>query len=75
MSLPPDRQPEPSPVAYVVAIMNRAGRYYTIGMRAYYFAVPLVFWLFSPVLMVASTLVLIPVLYFNDRAPRVVLEK
>ncbi len=69
MNLPAEMQPEPSPEAYVVALMNRAGSYYTIGMRAYYFAVPLVFWLFGPLLVVVSTFILIPVLYINDKAP------
>jgi uncharacterized membrane protein len=39
-------------------------------MRAYYFAVPLVFWLFSPLLMVGATIVLLGVLYANDRIPQ-----
>lgn len=51
--------------------LNRAGRYYGIGMRAYFFAVPLVFWLFGPHLMVLATLVLIVVLYHIDRSPHV----
>jgi uncharacterized membrane protein len=54
----------------VAVHLNRAGYYYSIGMRAYYFAVPLVFWLFGPILMLAATLVLIAVLYHIDRAPQ-----
>jgi uncharacterized membrane protein len=54
----------------VVAQLNRAGVFYRIGMRAYYFTVPLLFWLFGPVLLVASTVVLITFLYHLDRAPR-----
>jgi uncharacterized membrane protein len=50
--------------------LNRAGYYYSIGMRAYYFAVPLVFWLFGPLFMLAAALVLIAVLYHVDRAPQ-----
>jgi uncharacterized membrane protein len=50
--------------------LNRAGYYYSIGMRAYYYAVPLVFWLFGPHFMLAATMVLIAVLYHIDRAPR-----
>ena len=50
--------------------LNRAGNYYSIGMRAYYFAVPLVFWLFGPQFMVLATLVLIAVLYHIDRVPK-----
>ncbi|MEJ2508852.1 MAG: DUF599 domain-containing protein [Gammaproteobacteria bacterium] len=50
--------------------LNRAGSYYSIGMRAYYFSVPLVFWLFGPHLMVMAALILIAVLYHIDRAPK-----
>jgi uncharacterized membrane protein len=50
--------------------LNRAGNFYSIGMRAYYFAVPLVFWLFGPQFMVLATLVLIAVLYHIDRMPK-----
>lgn len=53
---------------YVAAYLNRAGRYYSMGMRAYYFLLPLVFWLFGPHLMVGATLVLVFVLYHLDRA-------
>ncbi len=55
--------------AHVAAHLNRAGRFYSIGMRAFYFTVPLVFWLFGPHLMLAATLGLIVVLYYLDRAP------
>lgn len=54
---------------HVGAHLNRAGKYYSIGMRAFYFAVPLVFWLFSPIFMLAATAVLISVLFHIDRAP------
>ncbi len=52
----------------VAAHLNRAGRFYSTGMRAYYFSVPLVFWLFGPHLMVLATAGLIVVLYRLDRA-------
>lgn len=54
----------------VAVLLNRAGYSYSLGMRAYYFAVPLVFWLFGPHFLVAATVVLIAVLYHIDRAPR-----
>lgn len=57
--------------SHVALHLNRAGKFYSIGMRAYYFSVPLVFWLFGPHFMMASTLLLIFVLYFLDRAPKV----
>lgn len=39
-------------------------------MRAYYFLVPLVFWLFGPDLMLLATGVLLFVLYRLGRAPK-----
>lgn len=54
---------------HVAIHLNRAGGHYSIGMRAFYFAVPLVFWLFGPLFMLAATLVLLVVLYRHDRAP------
>ena len=50
--------------------LNRAGNYYSLGMRAYYFSGPLVFWLFGPHFMLAATVVLIAVLYHVDRTPK-----
>jgi uncharacterized membrane protein len=59
---------------HVAIHLNRAGKFYSIGMRAYYFAVPLVFWLFGPHLMILSTLALVLTLYRLDRAPKILAE-
>lgn len=56
---------------HVAEHLNRAGKYYSIGMRAFYFIVPVVFWLFGPHFMLAATVGLIAVLYHVDRAPKV----
>jgi uncharacterized membrane protein len=60
--------------AHVAVHLNRAGRFYSLGMRAYYFAVPLLFWIFGPLFMLAATVGLILVLYRLDRAPKVLAE-
>jgi uncharacterized membrane protein len=54
---------------HVAELLNRGGRYYSIGQRAFYFLVPLVFWLFGPHLMAVATVGLIAMLYQVDRAP------
>lgn len=59
---------------HVAAHLNSAGSYYSIGMRAYYFTVPLVFWLFGPHFMLTATCILIPVLYKLDRAPKILAD-
>ena len=53
---------------YVADFLNRAAHYYSVGMRAYYFTLPLMFWLFGPHLMVICSLVLVFVLFRLDRA-------
>lgn len=57
--------------ASVAVHLNRAGRFYSLGMRAYYLAVPLLFWLFGPLFLLLSTGGLILVLLRLDRAPAV----
>lgn len=59
---------------HVAVHLNRAGHFYSVGMRAYYFLVPLVFWLFGPHFMLLATAALIYVLYLLDRAPKVLEE-
>jgi len=57
--------------AHVATHLNRAGHFYSMGMRAYYYLVPMVFWLFGPHFMVVSTIVLLLALYRIDRAPKI----
>lgn len=57
--------------AHVALHLNRAGGFYSIGMRAYYYLVPLVFWLFGPLFMLVSTVALLFTLYRLDRAPKI----
>ena len=60
--------------AHVAVHLNRAGRFYSIGMRSYYFVVPLVFWLFSPQFMIISTVILVVVMYHLDRTPKILIQ-
>jgi uncharacterized membrane protein len=55
--------------ARVARYLNRAGRYYTLGMRAFFICVPLVFWFFGPHFMVVATVALTGALHRLDRAP------
>lgn len=43
----------------VASQLNLGSDYFRAGIRAYYYLVPLVFWLFGPIYMVASTLILV----------------
>ena len=55
---------------HVAIHLNHGAAFYSIGMRAFYYTVPLVFWLFDPLLMLVSTLALLIVLFKLDRAPQ-----
>lgn len=56
--------------AHVSAHLNHAGSFYSIGMRAYYYTVPLLLWLFGPHFMFAGTVALVVSLHYLDRTPR-----
>ena len=61
-----EAHPNLSPQA-VARRLNGAGNYFSIGMRAFFFAVPLVFWLFGPPFLVVATVVLVFTLHRMDR--------
>ena len=56
--------------AHVAAELNRAAIYFRVGIRAYFFIVPLLFWLFGPLWMMGATAMLIFFLYHLDRVPK-----
>ncbi len=52
---------------YVARRLNHAGNMVAIGTRAFFFAVPLVFWLFGPLFLVVATIGVVAVLSRVDR--------
>ncbi|MEW5771165.1 MAG: DUF599 domain-containing protein [Pseudomonadota bacterium] len=50
--------------------LHRAGNMFALGMRAFFFAIPLVFWLFGPYFLLVSTIGLVMALYHLDRSER-----
>jgi uncharacterized membrane protein len=70
INVPLDQQLEAVQIKHVEAQLNRAGVYYRVGMRAYYFTVPLLFWLFGPLFLLAATAAQVFFMYHLDRAPR-----
>lgn len=56
--------------ARVAAYLNRAGNFYAFGTRAFFYCVPLVFWMFGPTFFVAATAMLLLALYPFDRVPK-----
>jgi uncharacterized membrane protein len=61
--------------ASVARRLNRAGNLFAIGMRAFFFAVPLVFWLFGPPFLFVATVGLVIALYHLDRSEPVGAER
>jgi uncharacterized membrane protein len=45
-----------------------SGIYFSMGMRGYYFLIPLMLWFFSPLLMILSSLMIFFVLIRRDLA-------
>lgn len=70
INVPLDKSVEAAQIDKVKAQLNRAGIYYRIGMRAYYFTVPLLFWLFGPLWLLGATLAVVFFMFHLDRAPR-----
>ncbi|MGE5471971.1 MAG: DUF599 domain-containing protein [Bacteroidota bacterium] len=68
LNLPKDFEHPVINQRYVAGYLNRAGRYYSLGMRAYYLTLPLLFWLFGPHLMLVSSVALVFLLHHLDRA-------
>jgi len=51
----------------VTHVINHGALHYFYGMRGYYLSIPMALWLFGPVWMLASCLILVAVLYQLDR--------
>jgi uncharacterized membrane protein len=49
--------------------LNKAGRYYAWGNRAFYFSLPVILWFFGPYFLMAGTVILICGLLLMDYAP------
>ena len=71
INVPISKKHKPITPRHVAFHLNRAGSFLYLGMRAYYYGVPLVFWLFGPHFMLFATIGLIIVMYRQDRAPNI----
>jgi uncharacterized membrane protein len=54
--------------AAVARRLCRAGNMFAIGMRSFFFAIPLVFWLFGPAFLITASVVLVITLFHLDRS-------
>ncbi|XVE80965.1 hypothetical protein DITRI_Ditri15bG0024100 [Diplodiscus trichospermus] len=51
---------------YVATTVNKGGYFWSLGLRGFYFSLPLFLWLFGPIPMILSCFVLVFMLYFLD---------
>jgi uncharacterized membrane protein len=65
-----DKHPGLSP-RHVARRLSRAGHFYSIGTRAFFVAIPLVFWLFGPLYLLLATIGLVVALHHVERTPKV----
>ncbi|XP_031379578.1 uncharacterized protein LOC116194820 [Punica granatum] len=59
-------QHQEATVEYVATTVNRGSYFWSLGLRAFYFSLPLFLWIFGPIPMFASCFVLVFLLYFLD---------
>jgi len=51
--------------------LNRAGSYYALGNRAFFFSLPIMMWFLGPIFLLIATLLLIAGLGRLDKVPRI----
>lgn len=54
----------------VATHLNRAGNYFSLGLRVFFCCIPLIFWFFGPIALVVATIGLLWILRLMDRFPR-----
>jgi uncharacterized membrane protein len=53
----------------VAKLLIRAGRYHSRGMRCYYYAGPMLFWLFGPAYLALASIGLVVAMFYLDDSP------
>jgi uncharacterized membrane protein len=56
-------------ITQTCAYLNKAGRYYSSGIRTFFFSIPIILWFFSPYFLMLGTLVLIAWLVMLNKVP------
>ena len=59
---------------HVAHRLARAGHFYSVGMRSFLLAIPLLFWLFGPLYLGLGTVGLVVALYHVERSPRLEID-
>ena len=70
INLPCETSIEKSLYKQTCIYLNKAGRYYSMGTRTFFFGLPIILWFFGPCYLILGTLVLIMGLTLIDKAPK-----
>jgi uncharacterized membrane protein len=62
-------------ITQIAQMFLTSGIYFSLGMRGYYFLIPLLMWLFDPLLMILSTLIILYILVRRDLARRQAVQR
>lgn len=66
---PHEGQPSEASMRFASAYLNRAATHFYMGMRAFYFMIPLVLWIFGAQFLLLGTVGTIIFIYLLDRTP------
>lgn len=69
INLPSGNPPHAEHYKLTCAYLNRAGRYYSVGNRTFFFSLPIILWFFGPYFLLLATVGLIVALAVLDRIP------
>ena len=56
-------------ITQTCAYLNKAGRYYSSGIRTFFFSIPIILWFFSPYFLILGTLILVAWLVMLNKVP------
>lgn len=62
-------QPQADSISLTTEYLNMGARHFHLGMRSFYFTVPLVLWIFGAQFMVLGTVFLISIVFLLDKTP------
>jgi uncharacterized membrane protein len=56
-------------ITQTCAYLNKAGSYYSSGIRTFFFSIPIILWFFSPYFLILGTLILVAWLVILNKVP------
>ena len=71
INIPTDEAARGPAMEFAALELNRAARHFHNGLRAYYFLMPLLFWLYGSAMLLLATVGMLAVMFWLDRTPRV----